>query len=163
MIRTMIVAGRRGGASSQSDVAGGDHTYYVASVLGGRGDLKVASEGGVTQAPVAAPGRSLEVMPYAVGLASTMSAGFGWTGSGVTATPYAQVVGQEWLETYALGAISGEALAAGTGWNGSGALSTPYVQAVGNEDFETYALGGISGSGLTAGMGWNGSAALIGY
>jgi hypothetical protein len=124
MIRTMIVAGRRGGASSQADAAGGDHIYYVASVLGGRGDLKVVSEDGVTQAPVAAPGRSLEVMAYASGPAPTLNGGYGWNGSGEITTPYAQLVGREDFETYALGGISGSGLTAGMGWNGSAALSS---------------------------------------
>ena len=163
-IRTVIMSGRRGGGgTTPAAAAGGDQTYYVASVPGGQADLEVSIVGGVAQAPVMAPGRSLEVLPYAVGLVPALDAGFGWNGSGLVARPYAQRVGQETFEAYGLGGISGDAISAGTGWNGNGGLSIPYVQPVAGDTFETYALGGIGGSGLTGGTGWNGSAALISY
>ena len=163
VFRTLIVSGRRGGSAPIPASAGGDQTYYVASVRGGQADLEVSIVGGVAQAPVMAPGRSLEVLPYAVGLVPALDAGFGWNGSGLVAPPYAQRAGQETFETYGLGCISGNDISAGTGWNGNGGLSNPYVQPVAGDTFETYALGVIGGSGLTDGTGWNGSAALISY
>jgi len=161
--RALIVSGRRGGGETVAAPAGGDQTYYVASVPGGQSDLEVSVVGGVAQAPVMAPGRSLEVLPYPVGLAPALDAGFGWNGSGLVAPPYVQRVAQETFETYGLGGISGNAISAGTGWNGNGGLSNPYVQSVAVETFETYALGVIGGSSLTDGTGWNGSAAIISH
>ena len=160
----MIVSSRRGAAPTGPVPAPvEDRTYYVSSVPGGRADLEVSVVGGAAQPLVAATGRSLELMTYAEGLVPTMDEGFGWDGSGVVGPPYAQLVAQEWFETYALGGISGGAIAGGTGWNGTGGLATVYVQQVAGESFETYALGGSSGSSLMDGTGWNGSAALISY
>jgi hypothetical protein len=160
VFRTLVVSGRRGGGETIPAAAGGDQTYYVASVPGGQADLEVSIVGGIAQAPVMAPGRSLELLPYAVGLVPALDAGFGWNGSGLVAPPYAQRAGQETFETYGLGGISGNAISAGTGWNGNGGLSIPYVQRVAGETFETYDLGGISGSDISDGTGWNGNGRL---
>ena len=122
-----------GPADERGCSVSGDQTYYVASVLDGRGDLEFSIVGGVARPLVAAPGRSLEFLSYAVGLVPTLNEGFGWNGSGAVSTPYSHLVAQDWFETYALGVISGGAITDGTGWNGSGGFPTPYVQQVAGE------------------------------
>ena len=163
--RAVVVFSRRGTTSSTGvgDNVGGSQTYYVSSVLGGKGDLEIAVVGGIAQPPTMAAGRSLETFSYLMGPVPVMDAAYGWDGNGEVATPFAQKVSEEWFETYPLGIVAEAGMSGGTGWNGNGSISSLYVQQVGEEQFETYALGNITGPGMSDGTGWNGSPVIHAY
>src|SRR5436190_166301 len=119
--QAVVVFSRRGTASSSADAETGSvsQTYYVSSVLGGKGDLEIPFVAGVAQPPMMAMGRSLEIFSYLIGPVPIMDTGYGWNGNGEVAIPFAHQVSEERFETYALGNITGPGMSDGTGWNGS--------------------------------------------
>jgi len=157
--RTIIISHRRGNASDGD--TGASFAGFVASVFGGKADLRVAIVKGVVQAAVSKVSRNWELFDYPPGPFGLGSGGYGWNGPALLPVPFQALVGTEFFDSYTVGPAP--ELAGGTGWSASALFPALYVARVSVEQFETYPDGAVIGPDLDAGSGWAGAPRIAAY
>ena len=155
----VIMISRRGGSSSSADA--GNFVGYLASVPGGRADLRVVIANGMVQPASPKPNRDWEFFDYVLGALTLGNGGYGWNGAVSLPVPYLSRVGLENFDAYAVGAAPD--LGGGSGWSTSALLGTPYLGRAGVEKFDTYANGTVTGADLNGGSGWAGTPLITAY
>jgi len=114
--RTLVIS-RRGGSSSAPASSGVTATLFMSSAFEGKPDLQLSIVNGAVESITPKTSRDWELFDYAAGLATALSAGFGWNGAALLPIPYATRVAEEQFETYPDGTASGASMTGGSGWS----------------------------------------------
>jgi len=113
-----VILSRRGGSAPAVE-SGVNVTAFVASVPGGKADLRFVLVNGVAQEVVPQANRNWELFDYAVGPLNSGNGGFGWAETALINAPHIGRAGLENFEIYTVGAVTGADLNAGSGWAGA--------------------------------------------